>query len=150
MMAELFLPTLSYGLGRVPSRIVEDLQCNRDARSGRIMVNKFLEVETDPHVFALGDRAFIVDPNTGQPYPPTAQHAIREGTIVANNIISLIEGKVEDKKKFDYKTKGMMATIGKRNGVVNLLGLKVQGFVAWRIWRMYYLANLPTLQRSLE
>ena len=28
-------------------------------------------------VYALGDCASIPDPNTGKPYPPTAQHAIR-------------------------------------------------------------------------
>jgi NADH:ubiquinone reductase (H+-translocating) len=85
------------------------------------------------------------------PYPPTAQHAIREGTVVANNIISMIEGKIENNKKiFDYKTKGMMATIGKRSGVGKILGLEVQGFIAWWIWRTYYLANLPTLQKKLR
>ena len=92
----------------------------------------------------------IINPNTGNPYPPTAQHAIREGTIVANNLISLIEGKTRNKKVFDYKTKGMMASIGKRNGVGAILGLEVQGFLAWWIWRSYYLANLPTLQKKLR
>jgi NADH:ubiquinone reductase (H+-translocating) len=62
----------------------------------------------------------------------------------------LIEGKADCKKVFDYKTKGMMATIGKRNGVGKILGLEVQGFMAWWIWRMYYLANLPTLQKKLR
>lgn len=80
----------------------------------------------------------------------TAQHAIREGTAAANNIISLIEKKPKNKKVFDYKTKGMMASIGKRNGVGAILGIEVQGFLAWWIWRMYYLANLPTLQKKIR
>jgi NADH:ubiquinone reductase (H+-translocating) len=122
----------------------------RDKKSGRITVDKFLEVQDYPGVFAIGDCAFIIDPNTGDPYPPTAQHAIREGTVVANNIISLIEGKTRNKRTFDYKTKGMMASIGKRNGVGEILGLEIQGFLAWWIWRMYYLANLPTLQKKLR
>jgi NADH dehydrogenase len=44
----------------------------------------------------------------------------------------------------------MMASIGKRNGVGEILGLEIQGFLAWWIWRMYYLANLPTLQKKLR
>ena len=44
----------------------------------------------------------------------------------------------------------MMATIGKRNGVVAIVGLEVQGFIAWWIWRTYYLANLPTLQKKIR
>ena len=73
----------------------EELPCEHDKKSGRIVVDKFLEVQGYPGVFAVEDYAFIIDPNTGYPYPPTAQHAIREGTAVANNIISMIEGKIE-------------------------------------------------------
>ena len=51
---------------------------------------------------------------------------------------------------FDYKTKGIMAVIGKRNGVGILFGYKVHGFVAWWIWRSYYLSNLPTVQKKLR
>ena len=142
--------TIIWSGGVAPNPVIEDLTCERDNRSGRIKVNKYLEVERYPGVFALGDCAHIIDPNSGNPYPPTAQHAIREGTAVAKNVISLIERKPKNKKIFDYKTKGMMASIGKRNGVGAILGLEVQGFLAWWIWRMYYLANLPTLQKKLR
>ena len=101
-------------------------------------------------VYALGDCAYIIDPYTGNSYPPTAQHAIREGAIVANNIITSIEGRSEDRKIFDYKTKGMMASIGKRTGIGNLLGIEVQGLLAWLIWRSYYLVHLPTLQKKMS
>jgi NADH dehydrogenase len=143
--------TIIWTGGVAPNPILEEISCKHDERSGRIAVNKFLEVEGYPGVFAIGDCAFIIDPNTGKPYPPTAQHAIREGTVVSNNIISMIEGKAEsNRKEFNYKTKGMMASIGKRNGVGELLGFEVQGFVAWWIWRSYYLANLPTLQKKIR
>jgi NADH dehydrogenase len=142
--------TIIWSGGVASNPITEELPCEHDKKSGRIVVDKFLEVQGYPGVFAIGDCAFIVDPNTGNPYPPTAQHAIREGTVVANNTISLIEGKAENKKVFDYKTKGMMASIGKRNGIGSILGLEVQGFIAWWIWRTYYLANLPTLQKKIR
>jgi NADH dehydrogenase len=142
--------TIIWSGGVAPNPITEMLPCERDKKSGRIVVNEFLEVQGYPGVFAIGDCAFIIDPNTGNSYPPTAQHAIREGTVVVQNIISLIEEKTENRKAFDYKTKGMMASIGKRNGVGAILGLEVQGFLAWWIWRMYYLANLPTLQKKLR
>ena len=44
----------------------------------------------------------------------------------------------------------MMTTIGKISRVGKILGLEVQGFIAWWIWRMYYLVNLPTLQKKLR
>jgi NADH:ubiquinone reductase (H+-translocating) len=34
-------------------------------------------------VYALGNCASIIDPHTGKPYPPTAQHAIRQGKVAA-------------------------------------------------------------------
>ena len=142
--------TIIWSGGVAPSPITEELPCEHDKKSGRIVVDKFLEVQGYPGVFAIGDCASIIDPNTGNPYPPTAQHAIREGTAVAKNMISMIEGKIEKKRVFDYQTKGMMATIGKRNGVGSILGLEVQGFIAWWIWRTYYLANLPTLQKKIR
>jgi NADH dehydrogenase len=142
--------TIIWSGGVASNPITEELPCEHDKKSGRIIVDKFLEIQGYPGVFAIGDCAFIIDPNTGYPYPPTAQHAIREGTAVANNIISMIEGKTSNKKIFDYKTKGMMATIGKRNGVGAILGIEVQGFIAWWIWRTYYLANLPTLQKKIR
>ena len=100
-----------------------------------------------------GECASIVDPRAGTPYPPTAQHALRQARVAANNIISLINRRgAADAKKviFDYKTKGIMALIGQRNGVGILLGHKVHGFTAWWLWRSYYLGNLPTLEKKLR
>ena len=142
--------TIIWSGGVAPSSLVSSLSCMHDSKSGRIIVDKYLEILEYNGVFALGDCAFIIDPNTGNPYPPTAQHAIREGTTVAKSIIADIEGKNDKKEIFDYKTRGMMASIGKRTGVGNLMGIQVQGFLAWWIWRNYYLANLPTLHKKIR
>jgi hypothetical protein len=70
--------------------------------------------------------------------------------ISEQNIIAYIEEKMDKKEVFDYKTKGLMASIGKRTGVGNLMGIQVHGFLAWWIWRNYYLANLPTLHKKIR
>jgi NADH:ubiquinone reductase (H+-translocating) len=85
----------------------------------------------------------------GDPYPPTAQHALRQARVAANNIISLIN-RTAKKVVSNYKTNGMMALIGQRNGVGILFGYKVHGFTAWWLWRSYYLGNLPTLEKKLR
>jgi NADH dehydrogenase len=120
------------------------------------------------YVFAIGGCAYITDPNTGIAYPPTAQHAVNQAKLAAENIICEIQqgpsaatasptssatGKVKTNKrakKFNYKTKGIMALIGKRNGVGVLYGYKVHGFSAWWLWRLYYLGNLPTLDKRVR
>ena len=142
--------TIIWSGGVAPSSLLTSISCEHDNKSGRIIVDKYLELANYKGVYALGDCAYITDPKSGNPYPPTAQHAIREGAIVANNIIASIEGRLENRKIFDYKTKGMMASIGKRTGIGNLLGIEVQGILAWLIWRSYYLVHLPTLQKKIR
>ena len=49
---------------------------------------------------------------------------------------------------FNYKPKGIMALIGKRNGVGIISGYKFHGFLAWWVWRLYYLSKLPSIQKK--
>jgi NADH dehydrogenase len=144
--------SLIWTAGVTPNKLITNLQCEHD-RSHRILANNYLELRKyEGVVYALGDCASITDPYTGKPYPQTAQHAIRQGKVAAKNIVSAIKGKPDKKKKkFDYKTKGMMAEIGKRTGIAILFGrIKLHGFVAWWLWRSYYLANLPTAKKKLK
>lgn len=142
--------TVVWAGGGKPHNLLSTLSCEHD-KSDRIMTNNYLEVSG--HVdsaMAVGDCACITDPRTGKPYPPTAQHALRQGKIAAKNLIAKINGQESNKEPFNYKTKGVMTLIGKRNGVGIILGHKVHGFVAWWFWRSYYLANLPTVEKKLR
>jgi len=66
--------TIIWSGGVAPSSLVSSLSCMHDSKNGRIIVDKYLEIPEYNGVFALGDCAFIIDPNTGNPYPHTAQH----------------------------------------------------------------------------
>src|ERR687888_737586 len=96
--------TLIWTAGVSPSEVMSNLACEHD-KHHRIKCNNYLELSghEGQGVYALGDCASITDPHTGKPYPPTAQHAIRQGKVAAKNIISSIEGKRRKKQKFDYK-----------------------------------------------
>ena len=118
-------------------------------KSGRLLVNKQLKLEDHPEVFALGDCAFSVDPRSGKPYPPTAQHAIRQAKTVAKNLEHKIKG-VGFQDDFIYDTKGSMAKIGKNDGVALLLGHEFRGIIAWFIWKQYYLSTLPTNEKKIR
>ena len=149
--------TLVWAGGNKPDNLIINLSCEHD-RGGRLLTNKYLEVQGHEYVFSLGDCACIVDPNTGKPYPPTAQHALKQGRIAAHNIVysvrkdPALEANRDNKGKkvFDYKTRGVMALIGRRNGVGILFGLRVHGFIGWCVWRLYYLSTLPTMQKKLR
>ncbi len=53
-------------------------------------------------------------------YPPTAQHAIREGPALADNIVATLRG--APTKPFTYTSLGTMASLGARRGVAALPG----------------------------
>ena len=96
----------------------------------------------------MGDCAAIRDPRTGKVYPPTAQHALRQGKVVARNLQAAICGGTE--KPFVYSTLGQLAAIGKRTGVANILGLNFSGFLAWFLWRTIDLSKLPSLEKRVR
>ena len=132
--------------------IVEDVIQKIDTehhKSGRIVVNRQLKLDNYPEVFALGDCAFLVDPRSKKPYPPTAQHAIRQAKTVAKNLEHKING-IGVQYDFIYDTKGSMAKIGKNDGVALLLGHEFRGLIAWFIWKQYYLSTLPTNEKKIR
>ncbi len=140
--------TLIWAGGITVDSIIESLDCEHD-KSKRIIVDEYLRIPRFHNVYALGDCAFIFDTNTKKSYPPTAQHAIQEAKIVANNLISTITGD-RNLKIFAYKSKGTMAKIGKRNGIAIFFNHTLKGFSAWIIWRNYYLTNLPSNSKKVR
>ena len=82
-------------------------------------------------------------------YPMTAQHAIREGPALAKNIAAALRGLPT--KPFDFTALGTMASLGARRGVASLPnGVILTGFLAWFLWRTYYLSRLPGLDRKVR
>ncbi|KAG2477271.1 MAG: FAD-dependent pyridine nucleotide-disulfide oxidoreductase (Modular protein) [Nitrosopumilales archaeon] len=140
--------TLVWAGGVTVDPVVSKLDTEHSPRDN-ILVDKFLRIKNHPKVFALGDCASITDERTGKPYPPTAQHAVREARIASENITSSIKGN-DSQKPFVYQSKGSMAKIGKRNGVALLMGRRIHGFTAWFLWRQYYLSTLPSAEKKFR
>jgi NADH dehydrogenase len=99
------------------------------ARGGRIVVDPDMRVRGRPEIFAVGD----VGARPDGPLPQLAQPAIQGGRHAAAQIAHLIAG--EPTEPMVYKDKGMMATIGRSDAVVELPnGLKLKGPLAWLAW----------------
>ena len=139
--------TTIWTAGVTPDEMIKKLDCEHD-KKGNIKTIDTLQLPNFSNIYAIGDCASIINPNNGKPYPPTAQHAIRQGQLAAENIINSIEGKRQ--KRINYKARGMMATIGKRVGVAKIFGFKFKGFIAWMLWRSFYLSKLPMLKKKLR
>ena len=138
--------TLIWTAGTMPNPLLAGLPC--PIERGRVKVTAELAVPDWPGVWALGDCAVVPDLSTGQVCPPTAQHALRQGKVVAQNIIAHAEG--GPFRKFEFKTIGQLATIGHRAGVASIFGVNISGFLAWWMWRTIYLSKLPRLEKKIR
>jgi NADH dehydrogenase len=139
--------TLIWTAGTMPNPLLSSLPCQKEC--GRVLVNEFLQIPDWPGVWAMGDCAFVPDVRQpGKSHPPTAQHAIREGRVVAQNIALALAGRPP--KPFSFKTIGLLASIGRRTGVARILGFNFSGFFAWWLWRTIYLSKLPGLDKKVR
>ncbi len=140
--------TLVWAGGVAVDAVIEKLDTEHH-KGGRIMVDEHLRLKNHGEVYALGDCALVTDPRSGKPYPPTAQHAIRQAGTVSENLISAVCGRPVQ-SSFVYDAKGSMAKIGKKDGVALLMGHEFSGFFAWFVWKQYYLSTLPTNEKKIR
>ena len=92
------------------------------------------------NIFAIGDVAAMITPETPKGHPGVAQVAIQMGNHTAKAILQLMNG--EPTAPFKYFDKGSLATIGRNKAVADLGKLKFQGFFAWLIWMFIHLITL--------
>jgi NADH dehydrogenase len=136
--------TIVWSAGVKPSPAVENL--GFEYRRGAIVVNADFSIPGHPGLWAAGDCASAPSKDGGR-VPATAQHALREGPVLAENIVATMQGKPT--KPFAYESLGMMASLGARQGVAAIFNKYIiSGFPAWALWRTYYLARLPGLDRQ--
>jgi NADH dehydrogenase len=138
--------TLVWTAGTAPHPLLAALPCAGER--GRIAVDATLAVPGHPGVWSLGDCAVVPDLRRGGTCPPTAQHATRQGRLLASNIAAVIRG--GRPRPFRFRMLGQLAALGRRSGVAQILGLRFSGFVAWWLWRTIYLLKLPGLERKVR
>ncbi len=140
------LPTLTTvwtaGMKATPELVAWGLPVDE---MGRVRVDRCLRVEGMGKVWAAGDAAAVPEEGGGLA-PPTAQHASRQGNRAAENILAVLSG--QEPQPYTYKTMGELVSLGHRSGVGTVMGIMVQGFPAWWLWRTYYLFRLPTFLRK--
>lgn len=138
--------TVLWCAGIAPSPLVQRDDLPRDEQ-GYVLCERDLRVKGFNHVWAAGDSAVNPDPN-GNPYPATAQHAVRQGKHLGRNIAAVLRG--DSPTPCNLRSQGSLAALGCRTGVAEVMGLKLSGFPAWWLWRTVYLLKMPTLSRKLR
>jgi NADH dehydrogenase len=114
---------------------------------GRVRVTERLSVTCVPDAYAAGDSAAVPDlTQPGAICGPNAQHAARQAKTLAGNIVAGLRG--QPPRPYRHRYLGSVATLGRRQGVTQVYGLRLHGFIAWLIARGYHLTWVPTLNHK--
>jgi NADH:ubiquinone reductase (H+-translocating) len=137
--------TVCWTAGVKPPAVVRELGLPL-TDAGRIDVDQTMKVKGQSCVWALGDAAAVPDPaRPGKPCPPTAQHALRQGRVVGDNVAATLAG--TRLRRFRYRTLGVFVDMGQHKAVATMLGFRLRGFPAWFAARTYHLVMMPGLAR---
>jgi NADH dehydrogenase FAD-containing subunit len=140
--------TFVWTAGNRPHPLVADLT-GQDADSAVLATDPSLRVSGLEGVWAIGDCARIPDlDNDGMPFPPTAQHAVREGRAVADNIAAVLAGRPP--AEFRFRTIGVLVALGRHTAAGDIRGHRFSGFAAWLLWRGIYLSKLPGIDKRIR
>lgn len=98
-------------------------------RAGRLAVDPDCSLPGRSDVFAIGDMVSTIDR-----LPGVAQVAMQQGTYVGKLIKARAKGDDTTPAPFRYFDKGSMATIGAREAVADVRGIKLTGWIGYFIW----------------
>jgi NADH dehydrogenase len=142
--------TIVWTAGVKPNPMLEHTDLPRDTR-GRVECTAELQVVGMPDVFSAGDCASVPDLSKDDPEArtsPSAQHAVRQAKVLADNIVAHLRGRALTQYKHSYA--GSVASLGLYKGVAEIYGVKLRGPVAWFMHRTYHVSRMPTWNRRIR
>lgn len=139
--------TFIWTAGVEPNTLTMQLDAPKGHSKG-LQVNNCFVLEKYTGVWAVGDNADVPKPDGQGSYGGTAQNALREGKLVARNVVRSLKG--EPLQSFTYTPIGQLALVGKGRGVALVYGFKFSGLIAWAMWRAVYLAKMPSMKQRIR
>ena len=146
--------TLAWTAGSAPSPWLKSIGLDTDKR-GAVVVDSTMAVTGRDGIWALGDCAALKDGRSGDPCPPTAQFALREGRSLARNISRSLRGELPE--PFHFDSLGALCVVGHQTACAELTvpltrgkQVRFSGLLAWMMWRGIYVSKLPGLERKIR
>lgn len=117
-------------------------------RGNRYAVNACNQVQGFGNIFAIGDIAYMTaDAAYPDGHPMVATVAQQQGVLLGRNLLKLMRG--QEMKPYVYLNMGSMATIGRHKAVFEILGIRIQGYLAWLGWMFIHLMLLVGFRNRL-
>ncbi|MEV0727831.1 MULTISPECIES: NAD(P)/FAD-dependent oxidoreductase [Polymorphospora] len=145
--------TIVWTAGVKPSPMLDNTDLPRDERRRVTCLPTLQVVDGDTVVegaWSAGDCAAVPD-LTGPPgafCSPSAQHAVRQASRLADNIRAVIRGR--EPVEYKHKHAGSVASLGLHKGVAQVYGIKLKGLPAWFMHRTYHMSRIPSLNRKVR
>jgi NADH dehydrogenase len=135
----------SAGVSASPlGKIIAEQSAAEIDRAGRVRVLPDLTVPGNPHVFVIGDLAFV------EGVPGMAQGAIQGARYAAKQIKAELKGAdPAAREPFHYFDKGSMATVSRYSAVAKIGKIEFSGYFAWLAWLFLHLIYLVGFKARL-
>jgi NADH:ubiquinone reductase (H+-translocating) len=151
--ANLDCGTVIWCAGVTPHPLIDTL--GLPTTRGRLVVDAFIRTTEHHEVYAIGDAAAVPDVTSLADRnghhalcPPTAQHAMRQATAAARNILSDIGG--GRGRPYRHRDLGLVIDLGGPDAVAAPLGIHLRGRAAKAVACGYHLYALPTTRRRIR
>jgi NADH:ubiquinone reductase (H+-translocating) len=134
-----------WAAGVVGHPTLAHVDAERD-RLGRVLTLPTMQLKSHPDVYGAGD-AVAVDgkPDASIPIIPAA---LAHARLVAENILAELHERPLG--TIDFAPQGMLVSLGERDAVVEVLGLRFTGYVAWLFWNALHLWKLVGFRKQLQ
>lgn len=120
--------------------------------AGRLLCTMELRVTGVTAVWSAGDCAAVPDlsrpDQQGAVRGPSAQHAVRQASRLTTNIVATLRGR--PLRSYRHAYAGSVAGLGLHSGVAEIYGMRLRGWPAWLLHRVYHLTRVPTLSRRVR
>ena len=113
----------------------------------RVLVNDDLSISAYSNIFVIGDASHVKNKNS-KPLPGLAPVAKQEGNFVAEVIKKNIHNG-KPPKKFYYKNRGYLATIGRSDAIVDFGWFTLKGRIGWIFWSIIHIYFLIGFRNRL-
>jgi len=140
--------TVVWTAGVRPHPMLEATDMPLDEKK-RVRATAALQVDGVDDAWVAGDCAAVPDlTKPGAFTGPSAQHAVRQAKVLADNILASLRG--EPLTPYEHAYAGSVASLGLHKGVAEIYGIKLRGWPAWFMHRTYHMTRMPTFNRKVR
>jgi NADH:ubiquinone reductase (H+-translocating) len=131
----------------VTGNLIDGIKTDILVSNNRYKVDKSNKIEAYSNIYAIGDIACMEDHENPEGHPQVAQVAIQQAKVLAQNFKRIKKNKAL--LSFHYRDLGSMATVGRHLAVVDLPGIRFQGFFAWLFWMFVHLMSIVGVKNRI-